>query len=177
MKINKKYIKGIITGIFGLLVFILLFSIYMEPKTSSQIIPNEMNEIIKECENLSLIESAKCVKKLTKPFFKYNESNIEKELSFNELKNQGGMCESWSDYFCSLGDEFGFYTKKVYLDTGFCKFEFEGEYRNWKMNHAICFWSNKNSYAKFDGLNLDTFEFNNSMCGDKEFVRLEIELK
>ena len=78
------------------------------------------------------------------------------------------MCESWSDYWCKIGDELGYETKKVYLLIGSCKFEYKGVYKDWEMDHAICFWSNKDSYIRFDGLGLDEVEFDNSYCGGGE---------
>lgn len=173
-KFNRDYWYGFSVGILIILILAFLFYIgffYYDYKTSSKINidPEGISIIINECSNLTISESAHCVRDITKTFFKYNISNIEKNLDFETLKREGGMCESWADYWCKIGDELGYYTKKTSLNIGYCAFEYEGEYKEFRMNHEICFWSNEEYYIKLDGLDLDESKFDASYCGEGEF--------
>ena len=66
-----------------------------------------------DCEGLSLIQASKCLNDEVKGFFKYNISNVNKELSLEELKVQGGVCNHWSEYYLNRFKELGFLGKEV----------------------------------------------------------------
>jgi len=56
-----------------------------------KVIINE--SIIEGCTNLNIFNSAVCLQKNVKNLpYKYNLSNADKDLTFEELKQQGGVC-------------------------------------------------------------------------------------
>lgn len=119
----------------------------------------ELQEIINMCSNRSLIDSAYCVRDLTKPFFKYNISNEGKDLEFETLKREGGMCGAWADYWCEVGDKLGYYTERVVIDSGVVNFTYKGVYKEWLTTHAFCIWSDSSSFVIADGITITKFKF------------------
>lgn len=169
-KINYNYWYGFATSIF--IIFLLGFIVFfVYPKIQDGIngeVPKDLETIINECSNRTLIESVECVRDITETFFKYNVSNIEKDIGFETLKKEGGMCESWADYWCEIGDELGYYTKKVQIDTGSANFTYKGVYREWLTNHAFCVWSDNSSYIIADGIEIQGYKFRNSFYEELE---------
>lgn len=150
-------------------IFIIVFFFTIEdievPETPKKIInPDNIKDIIDECSNKSLIDSAECVQEITKTFYKYNLSNVGIEMNFDELKESGNVCGEWTDYYCDIGRELGFNTEILNMDIGNCRFEFKGVTENWAVSHVVCFWSDETAYAMFDGIDLNHFVFDNSMC-------------
>lgn len=104
-----------------------------------------LDATLAECYNLNLRDTAECLNKNVKSFYKYNESNIGKKLTFDELREEGGVCVHYSDLYTEAAKALGFKTKSVIVDmrnkptdhifmvmsdeTGYCIMEQE---------HSIC---------------------------------------
>lgn len=114
-------------------------------------IPLGIEEIVSKCSNLSIRESAKCVQEYVKTFYLYNISNVNKELTFDELKEQGGVCSHFSELYCQIGKELNFstlYEDRIKTGKQFLTINNETKLRD--TSHAICIWSNEFSYIILD---------------------------
>jgi len=97
---------------------------------------DEENDIVNACVNLNLESTAKCLNKNFKQFYFYNESNIGADLTFDELKQQGGVCSHAVAMYINLATRLGYQIEEVivlptdlnightfivmYDDTGYC---------------------------------------------------------
>ncbi len=162
---NKEFSRGFLIGICSAIILIgliYLSSVYFSknPVSSELIIsPKEVKEIINKCSNNSLFNSAECVQKITKTFYKYNLSQIDKNIDFEILKINGGVCEDWALYWCLVGEEIGFYTEEVRIDTGTLNFTYNGEYGEYEIRHMFCIWSDESGYIIADGNTVHYFKF------------------
>lgn len=57
------------------------------------------------CTNLTLEDTAYCLRDSIKPYFKYNETDDNITLTFDELKERGGDCRDWSLLYDKLKPE------------------------------------------------------------------------
>jgi len=115
----------------------------------------DKEDIIKNCENLSIVESAKCVELQVRKIYNYNLSNVGIILNFTELVNVGGVCSHYADLYCTIGEKLGFYTEDVVIDTGYGTSSKSD--RRVKKAHKFCVWSNDDAYVILD--QTKTFEF------------------
>lgn len=134
---------------------------YVETK-KMQKVESEIQEgvigIAEACKNKSMFESANCVIESIKQFFYYNLSNRHEDLSFEELKSQGGVCAHYSKLYCEIGNLLGYNTKEVtihsYSHNVTEEYIKNGERYNktieQKVNHRFCVWSSKEGYAILD---------------------------
>jgi len=74
------------------------------------IIPNSKDDYIDICQSDNIEEAAKCIVLTTKNFFNYNLTNLKANLSFNKLKEQGGVCHHWAKLYNQIGKEMGYNT-------------------------------------------------------------------
>lgn len=51
-------------------------------------------------------------------FYKYNISNLEKPMTFDEIKTYGGVCSHYAWIYESWAKKDGFCTKNIYLEDG-----------------------------------------------------------
>lgn len=109
-------------------------------------------QMVTACSKEDIFEDAYCFNNLIKTFYKYNASNIGKDLDFEELKEQGGVCNQWSDFYCSVGDKLGYYTSTPSFETE--------KMEKYLISHQICIWSNFEGYVIFDGETLVETHFN-----------------
>ncbi len=164
-KKNQEFSSGFLIGICSVIILIGLiylgYSYFSDNSISlkSITIPEEMKDIINECSNKSLFNSAGCVQKITKTFYKYNLSQVDKNTDFENLKINGGVCKDWADYWCQIGEEIGFYTEEVSMDAGTLNFTYEGKYDEYEISHAFCLWSDKSGYIIADGKTIHYFGF------------------
>ncbi len=98
MKIKTLIIIGIFTIAF------IIFSIVQ--LVESKPTPNSMQDIINDCKNLAVEETAECLRDNVKTFFIYNESNVPR--SFQEIRNYGGICADWSKFYVNLSRSLGY---------------------------------------------------------------------
>jgi len=120
-------------AVIALLVLIIPFVIAYFEKT-----PENVEEIVASCQNRGVEDSSKCVLDITKGFYKYNIDNVSQDLTFDELKEEGGVCSSWSDYYSDIGKSLGFNTKNVVIPV-------EGN-----VYHEFSVWSAEDAYCVLD---------------------------
>ena len=58
-----------------------------------------MNIENKDCNSSMLSDSAKCLRNELTTFFKYNLSQVGKDLSLEELKRDGGTCYNYANWY------------------------------------------------------------------------------
>lgn len=61
----------------------------------------------------SVIEFSIISLKEVKTFFYYNESNIGKEITEKELKEQGGVCKHYAEWYIKRAKEQGLFGKPI----------------------------------------------------------------
>lgn len=126
---------SILLVLVALLLIVLIIPLVFSYVNETEI--RDLDDIKESCSGLNIFESSNCVLKTTKNFYKYNLDNIGKTLDFQTLKEEGGVCSSWSDYYDDLGDEFGFNTKNVLIKTS-------------ENYHEFNVWSNEEGYCIMD---------------------------
>jgi len=138
-KKNQRYVVGAIdASIIILFILLLVLAVpFAKGYVDQRKIANVEN-IAKACSSENLLESAECVTQLTRQFYKYNWDNLDKELDFQTLKEQGGVCTSWSDYYNEVGQNLGFYTENIIIKVE------DG------LSHEFNVWSNKDQYCILD---------------------------
>lgn len=98
----------------------------------------ESLNIIEKCNNKPLDDSASCAVHEIRKFFKYNLSNRWRNMTFDELKEEGGICWQWAQLYQEIGLRLNFYaTTKVI-------------YKNSTTTHMITIWSNDDGYCVID---------------------------
>jgi hypothetical protein len=119
------------------------------------------------CDNLSLENTAKCLKKNLKEFYYYNISNVDKELTLEELKEQGGVCwhyaRWWRDEFIRLGAKLSKDGDKYYIEENSSKFyikEVTFSIDN-ETSHRIAIVSSAGGWCALEQLSIDCFRFEN----------------
>ena len=77
----------------------------------------ETSKLNSTCSDLSLNDTAFCLRDKLKTWYNYNESNVYKELTEDELKSQGGVCWHYARWYEEQAKNLGFYTKEVSIDV------------------------------------------------------------
>lgn len=80
----------------------------LERSMTVTLIPMSEQEIINTCKNLSLKESAKCLRNEIKLFFIYNSTDDSLELTLSDIKSRGGDCRNYAFLYERLGKGIGF---------------------------------------------------------------------
>ena len=138
-KEKQKYVIGVIdASIIILFILLLVFTVPFAKGYIDQKKTESIESIANSCSEKNLLDSAECVTELTKQFYKYNWDNLDKELDFQNLKEQGGVCTSWSDYYNKIGQSLGFYTENIIIQVD------DG------LSHEFNVWSNKDQYCILD---------------------------
>lgn len=101
-----------------------------------------IDEIAAFCVSTDIFEASTCVVDVTNEFYKYNIDNVGKDLDFQTLKEQGGVCSSWSNYYDQIGKRLGYNTEEVIVQAE------EGLF------HQFSVWSNKDRYCVLDQTNV-----------------------
>jgi len=110
---------------------------------SKQIVESEL-EIIENCRNMSLEDSAECLVSAIKPFYIYNVTDDKIKLNISQLKERGGDCRNWAFLYQRLGKDLGFNTTTV--KNGGVK----GLYN---AHRYAVIWDGSGSYCKLDMIN------------------------
>jgi len=132
----------IMLGLFFILGF-LVYPVYQDYK-STHISSRISSENI-DCFNLSLEDTSYCLRDKLKGFYKYNISNIDADLSLEELKEQGGVCRHFADWYFEQLKSAPFYTKEVTFDISD------------ENAHKITIVSSPNGYCILDQLSVKCF--------------------
>jgi len=75
-------------------------------------------EILKDCANLSLIETSKCLNYHIKKLYYYNYSNVvvsSRKMDFERLVREGGVCKHYAKFYELFGKKLGFSVKHISL--------------------------------------------------------------
>jgi hypothetical protein len=154
---NKKFI------LIGIMLFLLGYGI-AGIVDNLKLEKSKINENA-ECKGMNLLMTSECINKELNEFFMYNISNVGKDLDFNTLKTEGGVCQHFSNWikerFLELGakeikegeklfvskDNYPFYIKEVSFSV------------NNESAHRIAIASNDNGYCIFSNQNYKCTEF------------------
>jgi len=151
-KLKSEFRWGLFFGIILTIIFYFLFMILSDlnisEKTMSEI--NE-NDIINACKNKSIFDAGMCAKSIVHANFYYNISNIGRDMTWEELKEEGGVCKQYAELYEEIGDELGFYSKKFVFTTS--------ENSTLTKKHAIAIWSNEEGYVVLDQQTSFKFKF------------------
>jgi hypothetical protein len=141
MKIKKKWNKvtEIVIAIFVIAFFILAIPLAIAYFDNA---PENVQDIANSCLNMDVKGSGQCAVGITQGFYKYNLDNAGKKLTFDELKAQGGVCSSWSDYYSEIGKELGFKTRNVIIPVSD------------SVSHEFSVWSSEEAYCVLDQTDL-----------------------
>lgn len=103
---------GIFIGAVLIIVFSFIFTSQNIPEKENfgEEIANSEKKIIENCKNLSLIDSAFCLRNSLKPIYFYNITDDEKarDMSFEEIKKVGTDCTGWAYLYMRLGRALNF---------------------------------------------------------------------
>ena len=139
------------------MLFIIMGLMFLEGIILSQIyngmIKTDSNELEykdSNCSNLDLLNTSYCLREELKTFYKYNLSNIKTNLTLEQLKEFGGVCWHYSQwYFDNIGNNF--YKEQVRITT------YENE--NVNEGHKFTIISNKEGYCTLDMLDVQCHRF------------------
>jgi hypothetical protein len=99
------------------------------------------------CSGLDLIKTANCLQGKLIDFYYYNITNTGKELTFEQLKEQGGVCSHYSEWYSNQAEQLGFNADKVI-------FQYSPTER-----HEISIISDSTGYCTMDQLNVNCVGF------------------
>jgi hypothetical protein len=89
------------------------------------------------CSDMGLVDTAACLKNQVSAFYYYNISNVGKDLTEEELKQQGGVCKHYAEWYSNQAQNLGFYTKEIVFSVG-------------DLNHEVALISNNEGYCVLD---------------------------
>ena len=92
--------------------------------TNWNIHPILSNAEYSTCNNLSLSETSNCLKNDLNEWYFYNLSNMDKELSISQLKESGGVCTHFSNWYKDNYINLGFNAKLIDLSSDDIRHEF-----------------------------------------------------
>jgi hypothetical protein len=108
-------------GFFGIIIFyiIVYLTIIIVTNNSNANVTVEISKSYynNNCNNLSLNNTADCLKKELSSFFFFNDSQTGKELTLEEFKSQGGVCIHAANWYYLQGKNLGFEIAKVIINT------------------------------------------------------------
>mgnify|MGYP001582613648 CR=1 FL=1 len=99
---------------------------------------SDINDIANSCRDKSIEDAGSCTVKITSGFYKYNIENVGRDLTFSELKEEGGVCSSWSEYYTEIGKNLGYNAENVIIPI------------SGNTYHEFSVWSNEEAYCVFD---------------------------
>lgn len=70
-----------------------------------------------ECKNLNLFNTSYCLRDNLREWFNYNISNVGKNLTLDELKQEGGVCQHYAEWYSAQMKSLGFHTQEIIIDT------------------------------------------------------------
>ena len=95
------------------------------------------------CRESNLEEAGSCAVKVTSGFYKYNIGNVGRELAFSELKEEGGVCSSWSEYYTEIGRDLGYNAENIIIPI------------SENTDHEFSVWSNEEAYYVLDQIEVN----------------------
>jgi len=107
---NKQKIALIIVIILEVLTLTALITFitlsFYEPSMEDMLV-DEIN-----CSGMNLSDTAYCLNDYVNDIFIYNLTDDSRHLSLNELKERGGDCRDWVEFYSENLNKYGFDTKK-----------------------------------------------------------------
>jgi len=97
------------------------------------------------CENETLINTANCLKEELSQFYKYNITNYAKTISEKQLKEQGGACVQFSEWYIKKAKSLNYIAETIDIDME-------------KSKHEIAIISDNTGYCILDQLNINCHE-------------------
>ena len=130
-------------------VALLFYIIYDVTKTKygEKITITSSEDIWRSCEGLNVKKATECLIRNVAEIYKYNSSQVGKELTFEELKENGGVCNHYSMLYTDAAQKLGFYARTVTIKT------------NNTSGHMFTVVSNHDAYCIIDSLSNVCFEF------------------
>jgi hypothetical protein len=143
-----RIIFGITFVILGISLGILSTNYILNLPNGSNILSNIESS---NCTGLDLITTSTCLNLQLKEFYHYNISNVGKEMTLDQLKTEGGVCEHYAKWYNNQSSNLGFNSKYVTF------------YINSTMLHAINIMSDKSGYCIQDQIDTKCFKFANGI--------------
>jgi len=103
-------VLGFLFGIFIGLIIADIIPTEKSDNISSEVTENILleKEIVEKCRNTTLHHSAYCINREILKFYKYNISNIGKELTHEKLIEEGGVCSHYTKLITSIMESLNF---------------------------------------------------------------------
>lgn len=138
MKKSKKILNIVLVLVLvvALAIGIYCFTDYFREEV---IIVIDKGDIIKGCSNLSIVDAAECMNTNLKVIHFFNISNTGKDLTFEQLKEQGGVCIHYSLLYKLAAEELGFVAELEIVDM-----------RDKEFDHVYTRISDENAYCILD---------------------------
>lgn len=104
--------------------------------------------VTQDCSDLNMVDTAKCLNKELKEFYNYNLSNTylywnkgkPKIKDWNRIKEEGGVCWHYAEWYVINAKELGFHGERIVVDYDLNDFD-----------HAIALiTNNKDEYCLLD---------------------------
>ena len=91
-----------------------------------------------ECKGLGLINTSKCLVNNVNQFYSYTDTDDKINLTEEELKEKGGDCNNWANYYVKKFKELGFYGNIAIFDI------------DKETSHVVAIISNEKGYCVID---------------------------
>lgn len=92
-----------------------------------------------DCNNItSLNEDVHCMVENVSNFFIYNMSNKNRDINFQQLEKEGGVCYQWAEYYINMSIKKGYLAKEVSF------------YMTENSSHSVALVSTNGSYCIID---------------------------
>jgi hypothetical protein len=139
-------IVSLTVSILALLFTVAAFFILIYDEVTMSTIESSA-DILEGCQDLGVEEASECLVKHVKQIYYYNDSQIGKELTFEQLKEEGGVCNHYASLYVDAGKKLGFYTEMVVIKT------------DEETGHAYAVLSNHEGYCVLDAIYSVCFAF------------------
>ena len=151
-------IYGICIAFVVITIAVIINIIFLGPIPDKQNLSENLS-----CEGKDIFETSNCLKNELSEFFNYNISNKGKDLNLSQLKEQGGVCRHYADYymdnFLKLGAR-AINLKQYYKEDTppYYVSEFVFPVTN-KTSHVITIVSNEDGWCSLDQLEVKCWKF------------------
>lgn len=102
--------------VFTIILFIVVGVIIFHPQSKQ--VPNSRQEIVDDCQGLLLFETVECVNKHISSFYKFKENDDNIKIPFNQLRDEGGDCKDWSEFWSETLSDLGYMNKFNVMSNG-----------------------------------------------------------
>jgi len=113
------------------------------------LLSKQINDTNQSCNTGKLVEDSYCLRDVLRPNFKYNITQINKQLTEEQLYVQGGVCSQYTEWYKTRLLERGYYvaTPTIKIDSHY--------------NHVFAIASNNESYCILDQMSVTCLVFEN----------------